>query len=205
MIIGIAGGTGSGKTTVARKLLESFPEGVIYLISQDSYYKRAPEGVPLSELKKMNYDHPDAFDWALFADHIEALKNGQAVEQPTYSVLTCDRGEETIRVAPSEVIVVEGILALHDERLRALMDLKIYVDAEPDERLIRLIDRDVVERGRTPRIVVERYQKTLKPMHAQFIEPTKAYADVIVPQGGENARAIDMLRVFISRFLSIPH
>ncbi len=201
MIIGIAGGTGSGKTTVVRKIMDSLPDKRVALIPQDAYYNRAPQGIPLEELKKMNYDHPDAFDWDLLVEHIETLKKGFPIEQPTYSVLTCDRGEETVRIEPSQVIIVEGIMALHDKRLRDLMDLKIYVDAAADDRLIRLINRDVVERGRTPRIVIERYQKILKPMHEEFIAPTKAYADIIIPQGGENKCAIDIMRIYIEQVM----
>ncbi len=201
IIIGIAGGTGSGKTTVVKRIMESLSDKKVALIPQDAYYNRAPQGVPLEELKKMNYDHPDAFDWDLLVEHIETLKKGLPVEQPTYSVLTCDRGEETVRVEPSQVIIIEGIMALHDRRLRDLMDLKIYVDAAADDRLIRLINRDVVERGRTPRIVIDRYQKVLKPMHEEFIAPTKAYADIIIPQGGENKCAIDIMRIYIEQVM----
>ncbi len=144
----------------------------------------------------MNYDHPDAFDWDLLVEHIDLLRRGYTIEQPTYSVLTCDRGEETIHVEPAEVIIIEGIMALHDKRLRELMDLKIYVDTPNDERLIRLLQRDVMERGRTPQIIIDRYQQTLKPMHDAFIEPTKAFADIIIPLGGENAIAIEMVKVY---------
>ncbi len=199
LILGIAGGTGSGKTTVAQKLAESLPKGTVALIPEDAYYKRAPKGMTLEELKKMNYDHPDAFDWDLLVEHIDMLRKGVAIEQPTYSVLTCDRGEETVHVEPAMVIIVEGIMALHDKRLRDLMDLKVYVDTPSDERLIRLLNRDVVERGRTPQIIIDRYQQTLKPMHDAFIEPTKAYADVIIPLGGENTAAIEMVKAYLLR------
>lgn len=201
IVIGIAGGTGSGKTTVVRKIMESIPQDQVSLIPQDSYYLPAPQGVPLEELRKMNYDHPDAFDWTLLKEHVELLKSGQAIEQPTYSVLTCDRAKETITVRPTQVLIIEGIMALYRKELRDLMDLRIYVDADPDERLIRVIERDVIERGRTARVVMNRYLKVLKPMHREFIEPTKEFADIIIPQGGENERAINIMRIYIERMM----
>ncbi|MBP5323728.1 MAG: uridine kinase [Bacteroidaceae bacterium] len=200
IIIGIAGGTGSGKTTVVRKIQEYFKPGEVVIIPQDSYYKDSSH-VPVEERQNINFDHPNAFDWDLLSKHISMLKNGEAVEQPTYSYLTCTRQKETIHVEPREVIIIEGILSLCDETLRELMDLKIFVDADPDDRLIRVIKRDVVERGRTAEAVIERYQRVLKPMHMEFIEPTKRYADVIIPQGGHNRRAIHMLQMFIRKIL----
>ncbi len=201
IVIGIAGGTGSGKTTVARRILERFPGERVALISQDSYYNRAPAGKSIDELRKMNYDHPDAFDWDLLCAHLAELRGGRAVDMPTYSVLTCDRLPETVRVEPCDVLVVEGILVLYKKKLRDLLDLKIYVDADPDERLIRVIERDVEERGRTARVVMNRYRRVLKPMHREFIEPTKEQADLIVPQGGENHKAIEILQGYIGRML----
>lgn len=201
IIIGIAGGTGSGKTTVVRKIMEQMPAGQVSVISQDSYYKRAPKGVPLEELRKMNYDHPDAFDWDLLEEHVQLLKQGQAIEQPVYSVLTCDRSDETVHVESSRVVIIEGIMALYRRELREQMDLRVYVDADPDERLIRVIERDVIERGRTARVVMNRYRRILKPMHNEFIEPTKEFADIIIPQGGENTRAINILRIYIEKIL----
>lgn len=201
IIIGIAGGTGSGKTTVVRKIMENFPKEKVALIPQDSYYKCAPAGLSLEELRLLNYDHPEAFDWELLHSHIADLKAGKAIEQPVYSVLTCDRSEETVHVEPAEVIIVEGIMALYKKELRDLMDLRIYVDADSDERLIRVIERDVIERGRTARIVTERYLRVLKPMHREFIEPTKEYADLIIPQGGENERAINIMRNYIRNLM----
>lgn len=200
IIIGIAGGTGSGKTTVVRKIQEYFYPGEVVIIPQDSYYKDSSH-VPVEERQNINFDHPDAFDWALLSQHVEQLKNGQNVEQPTYSYLTCTRQPETIHVEPREVIIIEGILALCDPKLRELMDLKIFVDADPDDRLIRVIRRDIVERGRTAEAVMDRYERVLKPMHAEFIEPTKSYADVIIPQGGHNHNAISMLQNFIRQIL----
>ena len=149
----------------------------------------------------MNYDHPDAFDWELLEEHVRELRAGRAILQPVYSVLTCDRCEETILVEPSKVIIIEGIMALYRKELRDMMDLRIYVDADSDERLIRVINRDVVERGRTASIVMERYLHTLKPMHREFIEPTKEYADIIIPQGGENEKAIGILRSYLDQVL----
>ncbi|MDY6250675.1 MAG: uridine kinase [Bacteroidaceae bacterium] len=200
-VIGIAGGTGSGKTTVVRKIIEELPAGKVSVIPQDSYYKAAEPGVPLTELQKKNFDHPDAFDWDLLFEQIKELREGRAIEQPQYSFLTCDRLSETLHVEPTDVILIEGIMALYKKELRDLMDLRIYVDADPDERLIRVIERDVIERGRTARAVMNRYRKVLKPMHAQFIEPTKEYADLIVPQGGENVRAINMMRSYIEKMV----
>lgn len=196
IIIGIAGGTGSGKTTVVRKLQEYFYPGEVVIIPQDSYYKDSSH-IPVEERQNINFDHPDAFDWPLLSKHIEMLKNHQAVEQPTYSYLTCTRQPETIHVEPREVIIIEGILALCDPTMRDLMDLKIFVDADPDDRLIRVIRRDVIERGRTAEAVMDRYERVLKPMHMEFIEPTKRYADLIIPQGGENHRGIGILCKYI--------
>ena len=203
-IIGIAGGTGSGKTTVARKIIESLPPGEVALIPQDSYYIETT-GMPMEERRKINYDHPSAFDWNLLIRQVNDLKAGKAIEQPTYSYLECDRLPETIRVEPREVILIEGILALYSKELRDLMDLKIFVDADPDERLIRVIERDIAERGRTVQMVVDRYLSVLKPMHLEFIEPTKRYADLIIPQGGNNEKAIGIMRTCILHRLHASH
>lgn len=201
-IIGIAGGTGSGKTTVVRKIMEDLAEGQVALIPQDSYYNRKPEDVPFEVFRQSNFDHPDAFDWPLLAEHIRMLRKGCAIERPVYSMLACDREERTVHVEPARVVLIEGIMALYQPELRALMDLKIFVDADPDERLIRVIERDIAERGRTARIVVDRYRQTLKPMHQKFIEPTKAYADLIIPQGGENKSAIRLMQRYIRHLLA---
>ena len=199
-IIGIAGGTGSGKTTVVRKLIERLPKGEVVVIPQDSYYKDSSD-VPVEERQNINFDHPDAFDWELLSKHIGMLKEGKPVEQPIYSYITCTRSEETIHIEPREVIVVEGIMAIREPKMREQMDLKIFVDADADDRLIRVMKRDVMERGRTAEQVIERYQRVLKPMHEQFIEPCKRYADVIVPQGGHNNAAINMLAKFVKQQL----
>lgn len=204
LIIGIAGGTGSGKTTVVKKIVEKLPVGEVVVLPQDSYYKDSSH-IPVEERQNINFDHPDAFDWDLLSQHIALLKEGKSIEQPTYSYLTCTRQAETIHVEPREVIIVEGILALCDETLRSLMDLKVFVDADSDERLIRVIKRDIVERGRTTEAVMSRYTKVLKPMHLQFIEPCKRYADLIVPQGGNNKVAIDILKMFIEKNLGVQN
>ena len=200
LTIGIAGGTGSGKTTVVRKIIESLPAGEVVLLPQDSYYKDSSH-VPVELRQNINFDHPDAFDWALLSEQAAALRRGESIEQPTYSYLTCTRQPETIHIEPREVVIIEGILALCDPTLRDMMDLKVFVDADPDERLIRVIQRDMLERGRTAEAVMERYIRVLKPMHQQFIEPTKRYADLIVPEGGSNQVAIDILTMYIKKHL----
>ena len=201
LIIGIAGGTGSGKTTVVKKIIESLPPGEVVLLPQDSYYKDSSH-VPVEERQNINFDHPNAFDWALLSHHVALLREGQSIEQPTYSYLTCTRQPETIHIEPRDVVIIEGILALCDEQLRGMMDLKVFVDADPDERLIRVIQRDMLERGRTAEAVMERYVRVLKPMHLQFIEPCKRYADLIVPEGGNNQVAIDILTMYIKRHIN---
>ena len=202
IIIGIAGGTGSGKTTVVRKIVDSLPKGEVVVLPQDSYYKDSSH-VPVEERQNINFDHPNAFDWELLTSQIAQLKQGRAIEQPTYSYLTCTRQPETIHIEPKNVIIVEGILALCDPDLRSQTDLKIFVDADSDERLIRVISRDIVERGRTAEDVMKRYTKVLKPMHLQFIEPTKRYADLIIPEGGNNKIAIDIITMFVEKHLNI--
>lgn len=199
-IIGIAGGTGSGKTTVVRKIAEALPPHYVAVVPLDSYYNDTSE-MTEEERHKINFDHPDAFDWKLLIKQIQELRQGMAVEQPTYSYLKCNRQAATVHVEPKPVIIVEGIMTLLNKKLRDLMDLKIFVDAPSDERLIRNIQRDVVERGRTVEMVIDRYLGVLKPMHETFIEPTKRYADVIIPQGGENERGIDMLCKYITAII----
>ena len=200
IIIGIAGGTGSGKTTVVRKIVNSLAPGEVVLLPQDSYYKDSSH-VPAELRQQINFDHPDAFDWPLLLQHIQMLKKGKSIEQPVYHYQTSSRLAETIHVEPRPVIIIEGILALCDPDLRNMMDLKIFVDADPDERLIRVIQRDVIERGRTAEAVMERYTRVLKPMHQQFIEPTKRYADLIIPEGGSNEIAIHILKMYIEKHL----
>ncbi|MBS5528104.1 MAG: uridine kinase [Prevotella sp.] len=195
-IIGIAGGTGSGKTTVVRKIAEALPPHYVAVVPLDSYYNDTSH-MTEEERHAINFDHPDAFDWKLLGRHLNDLRHGIAVEQPTYSYIKCNRLPETVHVDPKPVIIVEGIMTLLNKKLRDMMDLKIFVDTDSDERLIRNIQRDVVERGRTVDMVVERYLRVLKPMHEQFIEPTKRYADIIIPQGGENHRGINILCKYI--------
>ena len=195
-IIGIAGGTGSGKTTVVRKIAQSLPPHCVAVVPIDSYYNDTT-GMTPEERNAINFDHPDAFDWKLLTEHVKKLKNGEAVEQPTYSYIESNRQKETIHVEPKPVIIIEGIMALHNKKLRDAMDLKIFVDTDNDVRLIRNIRRDVVERGRTVEMVLDRYEKVLKPMHEQFIEPTKKFADLIIPWGGENRTGIHILKTYI--------
>lgn len=196
LIIGIAGGRGSGKTTVVNKILSSFPAGEVAVIPQDSYYKDSSH-IPPQERSKINFDEPDAIEWTLLVEHLNQLRQGRAIEMPTYSYLTCTRQEETVRVEPRDVVIVEGILVLTDPVLRKMMDVKCFVDADADERLIRVIARDCIERGRTPQMVIDRYEEVLKPMHCRYIEPCKRYADLIIPQGGTNSVAIGLLTDYI--------
>lgn len=202
LIIGIAGGTGSGKTTVVRKIVNTLPANTVAVIPQDSYYNDQSD-LPLEVRKKTNFDHPDAFEWPLLAHQIEELRQGRAIEQPTYSYLTCTRLPETVHVEPHDVIIVEGIMALYDKKLRDLMDLKIFVDAEPDERLLRVIERDIAERGHPLEMLIDKYRNVLKPMHDEFIEPTKQHADIIIPNGGENVRAVAMMQMYILSALMV--
>ena len=195
-IIGIAGGTGSGKTTVVRKIMEALEYEGVAVIPLDSYYNDNTH-LSMEQRRLINYDHPDAFDWKLLKHHVQQLRNHQSIEQPTYDYITSNRLKETIHIEPCEVIIIEGIMTLYRKDLRDLMDLKIYVDADTDLRLIRNIKRDTIERGRTTEQVIERYLKVLKPMHEEFIEPTKRHADLIIPEGGHSIQAIDILRAYI--------
>lgn len=201
-IIGIAGGTGSGKTTVVRKVVETLPKDEVAIIPQDSYYKDNSH-LPLDERQEINFDHPRSLEFKLLIDHIKKLKQGKPIPQPIYSYLTCTRSDETILVESKKVIIVEGILILQNAQLRNLMDIKVFVDADADDRLMRVIQRDIIERGRSVNKVLERYEKTVKPMHLQFIEPTKRYADVVIPQGGENKVGIDLLSSIIEKNLNL--
>ena len=176
--------------------MEALPPREVALIPQDSYYNDTTH-LTMEERRRINFDHPDAFDWPLLIRQVEQLRQGIAIEQPTYSYLVSNRQAETIHVEPCQFIIIEGIMALWNKKLRDMMDLKIYVDASPDERLIRVIQRDTMERGRTAQMVVDRYLKVLKPMHDEFIEPTKQYADLIMPGGGNNIKAITLIRNYI--------
>ena len=201
-IIGIAGGTGSGKTTVVKKIAEALPPHYVAVVPLDSYYNDTSD-MTEEERHAINFDHPDAFDWKLLTKHVNGLRSGVAIEQPTYSYLLCNRLKETVHVEPKPVIIIEGIMTLLNKRLRDIMDLKVFVDADPDERLIRNIQRDTIDRGRTVSMVVERYLEVLKPMHEQFIEPTKRYADLIIPQGGENEKGINILCSYIEGLVPV--
>ncbi len=200
LIVGVAGGTGSGKTTVVKKIIERLSRSEVTVIPQDSYYKDNSH-LPLEERQEINFDHPESVEWELLVKHIKQLMKGQTIEQPIYSYLTCTRSDETIKLPPKHVVIVEGILCLTNKELRDLMTIKVFVDADADDRLSRVISRDIIERGRSVNKVLERYDITVKPMHLQFIEPSKRYADIIVPMGGNNEVAIDILVSTIERYL----
>jgi len=201
LIIGIAGGTGSGKTTVVKKIKQNFPNEEIAVLSQDSYYKDNSH-LPIEERQQINFDHPQALEFDLIIKHIQQLKEGKSIEEPIYSYLTCTRSEKTIKVKPKEVIILEGILILTNPKLRDLFDIKVFVYADADDRLNRVIKRDIVERGRSVETILERYDKSVKPMHLQFIEPSKRYADIILPEGGHNKVAIELLCSIIEKNLN---
>jgi uridine kinase len=200
LIVGIAGGTGSGKTTVVCKLIEMLPPGEVVVLPQDSYYKDNSH-ITIEERQKINFDHPDSVEWTLLMAHLAELKAGRPIEMPVYSYLTCLRSKETIPISPAEVVVVEGILVLVDPGLRSMLDIKVFVDADADDRLGRVIQRDIVERGRSVLMVLARYNETVKPSHLQFIEPSKRYADIIIPGGGENLVGIEVLRTIVEKHL----
>lgn len=192
LIIGIAGGSGSGKTTVVRKIIHALPKEAVAVISQDSYYYDNGH-LSQEEKLKINFDHPNSIEWPLLIDHIHQLQQGNSVEMPIYSYVTCARAKETQTVKPKPVIIVEGILILTRPELRELMDVKLFVSTDSDERLMRIIRRDIQERGRNYNDALTHYATFVKPMHQQFIEPTKLFADVIIPEGGQNKVAIDMV------------
>ena len=198
-IIGIAGGSASGKTTVVRKLKERFT-GEIQVLGHDNYY-RAHDSMPFSERTQLNYDHPDAFETDYMVRHIEELKKGRGIEHPTYDYTVHNRAKETVFMEPKPVIIVEGILVLENEKLRDMMDLKIFVDTDAEERLARRILRDTKERGRSLESVLSQYTNTVKPMHEKFIEPSKKYADIIIPRGGHNLPALKLLECYIDSLL----
>lgn len=201
LIIGIAGGTGSGKTTVVNKLVGLLRKEDIVVIPQDSYYKDCSHLTP-EEKAVQNFDHPESVDFDLLIQHLKELKSGKSIEQPVYSYITCSRSKtNTVRVHPARIIIVEGILIFTCAKLRKLLDIMVYVDADADDRLSRVISRDIVERGKNVEQVLIRYEQTVKPMHLQFIEPSKRYADIIIPQGGHNQVAIDILTATIEKAL----
>ena len=201
IVIGIAGGTGSGKTTVVKEITKKVKDSHVSIIPQDAYYRDSVE-LPLEERQKINFDHPDSLEFELLVEHIKRLKQGKSIKQPIYSYLTCTRSDETIEVAPKHVVIIEGILCLTQPELRELMDIKVFVDCEADLRLSRVIQRDIIERGRGIDQTLKRYEETVRPMHLQFIEPSKRYADIIVPQGGKNKVAIDILTQYIEKQLA---
>lgn len=201
LIIGIAGGTGSGKTTVVHQIMNELPETEVGIISQDSYYKDN-SNLSFDERALINFDHPRAIDFDLLVNHLQELKAGNNIDQPVYSFVTHNRTDDTIHTHPRKVMIVEGILILAHPELRDLFDVKIFVHADSDERLIRRLKRDIAERGRDMDEVLNRYQTTLKPMHQQFIEPTKAFADIIIPNDKYNTVAIDVVRAVINQRLS---
>lgn len=201
LVIGIAGGTGSGKTTVVKKISEKFCDKEVAILSHDSYY-HDNSNLSLEERRRKNFDHPDAIEFNLMIEHVEQLKKGFAIEEPVYSFISCTRQTETKKVNPKQVLIIEGILCLTNKTLRDLMDIKVYVDCDSDVRLSRVIQRDIQERGRNIEQVLKRYKETVRPSHIQFIEPTKRYADIIVPQGGKNKIAIQILTNHILQTLN---
>lgn len=200
ILIGLAGGTGSGKTTVAKSIYKNFENESICIIMQDSYYKDQSH-LTLEERVDTNYDHPYAFDTDLLLDHIKALLKGESVDVPIYDFTNHTRKKETVRLTPKDIIIVEGILTLEDERLRDLYDIKLYVDTDADIRILRRLTRDIRDRGRTLESVISQYLNVVRPMHLQFIEPTKRYADLIIPEGGRNKVAIDILVATINQHM----
>ena len=197
VIIGIAGGTGSGKTTVALRVREVSPGKTIRIIHHDSYYHDNSH-LPVEERARINYDHPAAFETDLLIDHLEALRRGETVEKPLYDYATHSRRRETEQVEPADIVFVEGILVLENERLRDLMDIRLYVDVDADERFIRRLRRDVKERGRSVDSVIEQYLRVVRPMHLQFVAPSRRYAHIIIPEGGHNQVAIDLIATKIA-------
>ena len=200
LIIGIAGGSGSGKSTVARNVAQALRTESVAFIDMDAYYLNFVD-LPIEERRKINWDHPDAFDWPLLIEQLERLAAGEAVEKPVYDFVTHTRSHQAVTIPPADVVVVDGILLFSDARVRDLCDVKVFVDADADIRLIRRIRRDITKRGRPLEEVLEQYLTTVQPMHLQFVEPSKRYADVIVPRGGHNPIAIEMIVAKIQRRL----
>ncbi|MCL5246107.1 uridine kinase [Cellulophaga sp. 20_2_10] len=200
LIIGIAGGTGCGKTTVVNQIINELPDDEVCVISQDSYYNDLSH-LSLEERRKTNFDHPLSIDFKLLKEHLEELRKGKTIQQPVYSFLECNRTDKTVPTEPRKVVIVEGILIMTDPEIRKMMDIKIFVHADSDERLIRRIKRDVNERGWDLDETLEKYQTTIKPMHAEFIEPSKEYADIIIPNNKHNTVAIDIVRTIINEKL----
>ena len=201
LVIGIAGGSGSGKTTVVKAITDNLQGKSVVVIPQDAYYKDCGD-LSDEEKRANNFDHPDAIDWDLLCEQLRELKSGKTIQQPVYSYISCSRSKtETVTVEPAEVIIIEGILIFTCQRLREQMDIKIFVDADDDDRLMRVMARDISERGKDVHWVIERYSRTVKPMYLQFIEPSKRYADIIIPQGGHNKVAIDVITATVEKAL----
>lgn len=198
-VLGVAGGSASGKTTIINKLQDFFGEDIA-VISHDSYYKAHPD-MTYEERSQLNYDHPDSFESDRMAEDVRKLIKGYAIDMPVYDYVNHNRSDETVRIEPKTVIVMEGILILENKELRDLMDIKIFVDTDADERLMRRIQRDMIERGRSIESIIDQYSKTVKPMHEEFVEPSKKYADIIIPRGGENAAGIEMLTTYMTKKL----
>ena len=199
LVIGIAGGSGSGKTTVVKAITERLHTEKVVVIPQDSYYKDSSD-LTDEEKRAHNFDHPDAIDWDLLCRQLKDLKSGKTIQQPVYSYISCSRSKtETVTVEPADVIIIEGILIFTCPELRKQMDIKIFVDADDDDRLMRVVERDITERGKDVHWVIERYSRTVKPMYLQFIEPSKRYADIIIPQGGHNVVAIDVITATVEK------
>ena len=200
-VLGVAGGSASGKTTIIKKLQDYFGKDIA-VISHDAYYKAHPE-MSFEERSQLNYDHPDSFESDMMAEDVRRLIKGYAIDMPVYDYVNHNRSDETIRIEPKTVIVMEGILILENKELRDLMDIKIFVDTDADERLMRRIQRDMIERGRSIESIIEQYSKTVKPMHEEFVEPSKKHADIIIPRGGENAVGLDMLITYMTNKLHV--
>ncbi len=197
LIIGISGGTGCGKTTVVKQIVSGLPHEKVGVLSQDAYYNDLSH-LPLEKRRETNFDHPDSIDFKLLTQHLAILKSGGCIQRPSYSFLECNRASETVTLTPTNVLILEGILIFSDPAIRAMLDLKIYVHADPDERLIRRLKRDVTERGWNLEETLHNYQKVLKPMHDQFIEPMKQFADMIIPNNTYNPSAVDMVRSIVN-------
>lgn len=200
LFIAVAGGSGSGKTTIARSVVDLVGREKVVYLQQDAYYRDQPD-LSLEERAKTNYDHPDSIEMELLTDHLDALRNGSSIERPIYDFSTHERTDETYRLSPQRAVIVEGILVLADPELRNRFDVRVYIDTEPDIRLMRRLERDIVERGRTVESVLDQYQKTVRPMHYQFVEPSKRYADIIIPEG-INTGAIGTVTSMIKHFLA---
>ncbi|RMD93343.1 MAG: uridine kinase [Calditrichaeota bacterium] len=200
ILIGIAGGSGSGKTLVAKNIFSELGSDKVVILCQDSYYKDLSH-LPPDERHKQNFDHPDAIDSELLIEHVKALLRGETIQQPIYDFVTHTRKKETVTIGPHTIVVLEGILILYNPELRDLMDIKIYVETDPDVRVLRRLKRDILERGRTLESVIKQYEESVRPMHLQFVEPSKRYADIIIPEGGYNRVAIDLIKTKIEALL----